>query len=103
MVRLHAPVLERLPLHRYHDRRKKTPYDPQRRKGIPVCPSSQARKTGGIHRIGKQIDSIPLGILRKILEPLTEAGSRKKVESRLLNTAEDSVSSDVTFPTENRV
>ena len=82
MVRLHAPVLERLPLHRDHNGCSETPEGPQFRQGVCVCPSSQASQTGRLHGIGKQVSRLQLGILREILEAGTENSSRKKVEGR---------------------
>ena len=70
---------------------KKTPEDPQRRKGIRVCPSSPPSQAGLIHVIGKQIISLPSGILRESSEPGTEDRSRKEVEGSLLITAGSSI------------
>jgi len=80
VVRLHAPVLERLPLHRDHDRCKKTPECPQFRQGVRVCPSPPAGQIGRLHGIEKQICRLQPGVFREIPEPGTEARLGKEVE-----------------------
>lgn len=86
MVRLHAPVLERLPLHRDHDRCSKTPEGPQRREGVRLCPGTPPGQAGRLHGIRKQVCRLKPGVFRKIPEPGTEDRLGSKVEEWELNT-----------------
>ena len=84
MVRLHAPVLKRLPLHRDHDRCSEAHQGPQCRERIHLCPSPPPCQAGRLHGIGKPIIRIQFGILREIPQPGTETRSCKEVEGNLL-------------------
>jgi hypothetical protein len=80
VVRLHAPVLERMPLHRNHNRRSATDQGSQRREGIRVCPCPLPSQAGRLHGIGKQICRLQLGIFGEIPEPGTEDRFGSEVE-----------------------
>lgn len=82
MVRLHAPVLKRLPLYRDHNRRSETPQGPQCRKRIRICPGSPPGEAGRLYGIGKSIRRLHLGIFCEIPQPGREARSGQELEGK---------------------
>ena len=78
-------MLERLPLHRDHDRCSETPEGPRRRKGVRLCPGAPPGQAGRLHGIRKQVSRIPSGVFCEIPQPGEEDRLGSEVEGCNLN------------------